>query len=391
MLLNPGKAPKILASLAIISAMAMPANAKVSVSDWKKSTIKGAKAYDEQRFGDAERAFKAAIKTAKELGPDNLKLSMSLANLGVLYNYRGYFDKAEPLFEESVKLQEKVLGEENTKVVSSSGKLCQFYLKRKKFNKANPMAVRIIKYGEKRLAEVKLKSKVTNGKVKESSKTKITEAEKEENKKIHNEFLELAVLFDKVGANYEDYKLHGRSQMSEKFYELSLKLRKKVLSGKHLALSASYERLGKLYLQEGRYRKAEPLLNKAYYMSKSTLGFTKPRTYMKLDLWSKSLMGLGRYSKAESHYRYALKCFTEVYGTRSGYVANIESSLANVLARKGRYREAASYMAKSIKIQERLKGPAHASLSKPRSDYRAMLRKSHRHKYQAKVNKDVSG
>ena len=340
-------------------------------NQWRQSTIAGAAAYKELRFGDAERAFQKSIEEAKKYGPDSIKLAVSLANLGVLYNYRGFFDKAEKLFEESVDIQKRKLGVDNPDYISASGKLCQFYLKREKYEKAKPYAEKVITYGEGKLKELDaLKSD-------QSQKDKLTKEELDIKKKKHNRYLELAVLYDRMGTAYLGHKENGRYLMSEKLFTLSKDIREKVLSGNHLALSSSYENLGRVYLNEGRYSKAEPLLKKGYYLSKKTLGFTNPKTYSKLDLWNKSLMGLGRYSQAESHYRLALTSFSKEYGTKDGHVANIETSLAHLLARRGRYSQAAHYMGKAIKIKEKISGPHHASLITPRKEYQSMLRKAH--------------
>lgn len=357
-------------ALAIASTMAQPASA--DVKEWKIQTVRGAKAYKELRFGDAERAFKKAIAEAKALGTDNFKLAVSVTNLGVLYNYRGFFDKAEPLFVQAVTIQEKLFGKEDTRVISSVGKLCQFYLKRKDFAKANPLCLRIIKYGDKTLKDKSI------AKLNPKLQKTLSKEEKDKLKKQHNQVLELAVLYDRMGTAYLEYPIQKRYQVAEKLFRLSTQLREKVLLGNHLALSRSYENLGKVYLKENRFSKAEPQLKKAYRISKSTLGFTNPKTYSKLDTWSQSLVGLRRYAHAESNYRLALKSFLKDYGSRSGYVANIETALAHVLARRGRYSQAANYLHKAIKIKEHLRGPQHASLAVSRKEYRSMLRKAGR-------------
>lgn len=347
------------------SGPAFAAGPETSLKKWRVSTIAGARAYKELRYGDAERSFKKAIEEAKKFGPDDLRLASSLSNLGVLYNFRGFFDKAEPLFEESVRIKEKKLGLANNDVISSQGKLCQFYLRRGKFDKAEPLANRVIAYGGKRVQDLK------------ALKTKHKPDSKELRKEL-NQFLELAVLFDRMALASMGHSQNGRYRQSEELYKLSMQLRENALSGNHLALAESYENLGKLYLKEKRYKLAEPLLKKAYRTSKSTLGFANPKTYSKLDAWSQSLSGLGRSSQAESNYKLALQSFKEAYGANSGYVSNIETALAHTMANRGSYSAASVHLKRALAIQKRLRGPDHAITAAVRNEYIAMLRKARR-------------
>ena len=364
MSLSPSRTSSLVITALLASlALGQPC-AQASVKEWRRSTVAGAKAYKELCYGEAEREFKKAIEEARKFGSDDLRLAASLANLGVLYNYRGFFDKAEPLFEESVRIKEKKLGPANNDVISSSGKLAQFYLKRGNFDKAAPLAERVIQYGDRRVIEL--------GKFKKEHK------DPKEVHKVLNQYLELAVLFDKMAASYQGHAVNGRYPESEKLYKLSLKLREQALTGDHLALSHSWENLGRLYLKEGRYALAEPLLKKSYKASKSTLGFTNPRTYAKLDAWSQSLSGLGRGAQAEGNYRLALTSFKEAYGANSGYIASIETALAHALSNRGQYSTASVHLKRALKIEEKLRGPNHAIVAALRNDYLSTLKKARR-------------
>lgn len=397
-----------LSALALIiswqGAVMMPASAAAEPADeanWTLHCQKGVAAYKELRYGDADREFRAALAEAEKFGPDDVRLAQTLTNLGVLLEFRGHLDKAQPLFERAVKIKQKTLGPFNTDTVDSASSLCIFYLKRKQTAKAHQLCDRIIEYGEKQVAELNnlrasfkhLESFYSHHKGLEGARDQVITARDKTLPVANNDFLELAVHMDRMGSAYEAYPSpgqQGRHGHSEKLYKLALNIRERILSGNHLALAASYDNLGKLYAQEGRHSLASPLLKKAFDLTRNTIGMAKPQTYQCLETWSKTLDALGKHSQAESLYRQALNAFTEGYGKNSGFVADVQIALSNHLAGLGRYGEAAGLMGQAIKIKEKLSGPQHASLAGLLDQYAYLLNKTNRQKEASRLQARAS-
>ncbi|MGD9682330.1 MAG: tetratricopeptide repeat protein [Candidatus Obscuribacterales bacterium] len=382
-------------------AASQPAKAAAEPADeanWTLHSQKGVTAYKELRYGEADREFRAALVEAEKFGPDDIRLAQTLTNLGVLLEFRGHLDKAQPLFERAVKIKQKTLGPFNTDTVDSASSLCIFYLKRKQTAKAHQLCDRIIEYGEKQVAELNnlrasfkhLESFYSHHKGLEESREQVIAARDKTLPVANNDFLELAVHLDRMGSAYEAYPVQGKHGHSEKLYKLALNIRERILSGNHLALAASYDNLGKLYAQEGRHSLASPLLKKAFDLTRNTIGMAKPQTYQRLEAWSKTLDALGKHSQAESLYRQALNAFAEGYGKNSGYVADVEITLSNHLAELGRYGEAAGLMGQAIKIKEKLSGPHHASLAGLLDQYAYLLNKTNRQKEASRLQARAS-
>ncbi|MBX3138077.1 tetratricopeptide repeat protein, partial [Candidatus Obscuribacterales bacterium] len=256
----------------------LPGPALAGAAEWEKHTQTGADAFRENRFGEAERAFQASITEAKSFGDNDLRMATSLTNLGVLYNSRGQFEKAEPLFEKAVHIKQKALGAFNTDVADSAARLCQFYLKRKKYEKADPICNKLIQFGEIQIREFTdmetsfkhLQNFYAHHKDLGRAKALLSEVEKLTHEKSTNQCLELAVMLDSVAESYMTRRTGGDKPESEKLFKQSLALREHALSGNHLALSQSYANLGKLYAEGGRHALAEPLLLKSFTMAKET-------------------------------------------------------------------------------------------------------------------------
>lgn len=376
---------------AFLQCLAGPALA--GAAEWEKHTQTGADAFRENRYGEAERAFQASITEAKAFGENDLRMATSLTNLGVLYNSRGQFDKAEPLFEKAVHIKQKTLGAFNSDVADSAARLCQFYLKRKKYEKADPICNKIIQFGEIQIREYTnlensfkhLSSFYSHHKDLGKAKTMLAEMEKITHEKSNNQCLELAVLLDSVADSYMTRHSTNEKPESEKLYKESLALREHVLKTNHLALSQSYANLGKLYAEEGRHALAEPLLLKSYTMAKETVGMAKPQTFQSLDAYAHTLSALGRSAKAESLYREARDAFVSAYGAGSSNVADVDLSLATLLENRGQYHEAATLVGEAMKIKEKINGPNSAAMVSILEKYAYLMNKTDRKKEAMKL------
>lgn len=368
-----------------------PANA--GVVEWERHMAAGGEAFRELRYGEAEREFLAAVKEAESLGPNDLRLAGTLTNLGVLYNSRGNWNQAEPLFARAIEIKEKALGPLDVEVIDGAAKLCHFYLKKGRFDKADPLCQKVILFGDLQIKDYKnmeasfrhLDEFYTHHREFEKARKLFVEAQSMTRGKQNNHYLELAVLQDRLAAAYSGRAKNGRFPQAEHLYKQSLALREHCLTGNHMGLAQSYANLGKLYVSEGRYHLAEPLLKRGFEISEQTVGFGKPQTYSIMSAYCETLSSLGQGHQAEKLYRRALETFTAEHGAGSGYVAQVDLALASLLATHGRYGEAASLMGHALSIEEKIRGPQHASLVEILDKYAVMLTKANRQKEASRI------
>ena len=79
-------------------------------SDWSTHTRAGEYAFSQGNHEYAEREFQAALQIAQTYPPGDLRLEMSLENLGRLYEHDSDLDKAQPLYQLMLAVQETRLG-----------------------------------------------------------------------------------------------------------------------------------------------------------------------------------------------------------------------------------------------------------------------------------------
>lgn len=338
---------------------------------WQNHTQAGAAAFQDLRYGEALKEFTASLEESKNKCSNELYQAISLTNLGTLHQSRGNLDKAEPLFEQAVKIRQKALGPFNVEVVDSVAKLCHFYIARKEYTRAETLGEQIISFGETRAKELdsmnsgfkNLNSFYSKHQGLKEASNLLEKAKTMTESKVKSEYLDLAVMFDSLGTAYKGIKDEKAQGEAEKLYKMALNIRERFLHGNHLGLSSILENLGKLYQGQGQHEKAITYLRRAYDISYKSVGMSHPQTYSKLDALAVSLSNSGKSAEAENLYHQALSSFEKSHGKNSGYVASVLESLANLKESHGHHNEAANFLSRELKIKEHLNGPHHASVS----------------------------
>ncbi len=80
---------------------------------WETLMNDAAKAYRQEDYAKAERLLLAALEEAEKFGEQDPRFATSLNNLAVLYDDRGKYDQAEPLYQRALAIWEKTLGPEH--------------------------------------------------------------------------------------------------------------------------------------------------------------------------------------------------------------------------------------------------------------------------------------
>lgn len=80
-------------------------------------------AASEEAIHEAELRRREAI-----LGPNRPEVAESLSNLAILYNQRGDFDRAQPLYERALRIYELEYGPDSTEVAHTLTDLAVLHL-----------------------------------------------------------------------------------------------------------------------------------------------------------------------------------------------------------------------------------------------------------------------
>jgi tetratricopeptide (TPR) repeat protein len=109
-------------------------------------------AYQQADYVEAEKLFKAALREAEKFGEQDPRFATSLNNLAALYQARGKYVEAEPLYKRSLAIREKVLGPDHPDVAASLNNLAVLYKTRGKYVEAEPRYERSLAIREGRAA-----------------------------------------------------------------------------------------------------------------------------------------------------------------------------------------------------------------------------------------------
>jgi tetratricopeptide (TPR) repeat protein len=91
----------------------------------------------------ASGRFQAAVKAAKQSGPEDLRLAGSLHRLAELYREVGENDEAEPLLRQALAIQERELGPAHPHVALTLSSLMFLYRSQGKEPEATAAAARV--------------------------------------------------------------------------------------------------------------------------------------------------------------------------------------------------------------------------------------------------------
>jgi tetratricopeptide (TPR) repeat protein len=118
--LRPRRATGWLCLALLLASACAASQSKPATRDqlWQQHYDAGKTAYEQGQYTKAEKQFGAALKEAEGFGPDDLRLARSLNNLAAVYAVQGKYDKAEPLYKQSLTILEKALGPEDPRLAT---------------------------------------------------------------------------------------------------------------------------------------------------------------------------------------------------------------------------------------------------------------------------------
>ena len=102
------------------------------------------------RYPEAEPLYQRSLKIQeKAFGPDHPNVAKALNNLAILYDIQGRYPEAEPLYQRSLKIQEKALSPDHPDVAVALNNLANLYVKQGRYPAAEPLFQRSLQIKEK--------------------------------------------------------------------------------------------------------------------------------------------------------------------------------------------------------------------------------------------------
>ena len=272
-------------------------------------------------YAKAEPLYQEALRIRqKVLGPEHPDTATSLNNLAVLYRAMGEYAKAEPLYQEALRIRQKVSW------------------------------ARTSRHGAR--ASIIWPSCTGNGRVRQS-RTALPGSAPDLAEGLGPEHPDTAPSLNNLA---ELYPAMGEYAKAEPLFQEALRIRQKVLGQNIPTRRPSLNNLAVLYQAMGEYAKAEPLLQEALRIRQKVLGPEHPDTAASLNNLAVLYQAMGEYAKAEPLYQEALRIRQKVLGPEHPDTATSLNNLAVLYRAMGEYAKAEPLYQEALRIRQKVLG-----------------------------------
>ncbi|RKH00990.1 CHAT domain-containing protein [Corallococcus sp. CA053C] len=294
-------------------------------------------------YSRAEPLYVRAL-TLREtvLGKDHPDVADSLNNLALLYREQGLYSRAEPLYVRALALREAALGKKHPDLADSLNNLATLYQDQGQYGRAEPLYVRALALREAALG------------------------------KKHPD---VAESLNSLANLYQEQGVYDRA---EPLYVRAIALQEADPDGNPADLAASLNNLASLYLARGMHRRAEPLYVRALALWEETLGDRHPHVAALLNNLATLYRDQGQYARAEPLYARALVLWEESLGKNHPDVAGLLSNLATLHQQQGRYARAEPLYERALAIREAVLGKDHPGLAASLNNLASLRLAQHR-------------
>lgn len=162
------------------------------------------------------------------------------------------------------------------------------------------------------------------------------------------------------------YLEQGRYKQAEPLFQQALELRQRFIKD-HPSVADSLTNLGDLYYSLGEYKRAESLFQQALEMRKRLLG-DHPAIADSLNNLAALYYSQGRYREAQPLYKQALEISQRLLGKDHPDVATSQSNLATLYKRLQRYSEAESLYRQALDIRRCWFGNKHLAVAESKQN-----------------------
>jgi len=312
--------------------------------------------------GDAiQMAERALAIREKALGPDHLDVAASLYRLGLFYDNRGDYARAEPLYGRALAIREKALGPDHPIIVPLLNSLASLYRAEGDYAKPEPLLRRALAISENKLGSehpqvaVSLRSLA----VLYQLRGDYTRAEPLYQRALaiwertlgtdHPNVRFFAQTLNSLGRLYE---IRGDYSKAEQLYQRALAIQEKEFGPEHADVAESLYELGALYHHKSDYKKAEPLYQRALSIVEKKLGPDDWRVSIPLSYLGALYKDKGDYGKAEPLLQRALINLEKTFGPDHPQVATALDYLMTLYVAIGDSQRAIASATRAAELSE---------------------------------------
>jgi tetratricopeptide (TPR) repeat protein len=296
--------------------------------------------YENALYKKAEPLFKQSLVIDEAAhGKDHAKVAIRLNNLAALHYATNRLTEAEPLYKRALTIWEKFLGKDHSNIATALNNLAELYCKTNRLKEAEPLYERAIKIDKAALGK--------------------------NHPSVAVDLNNLAELYRKT----------NRLKEAETLYKQALAIDEAALGLDHPNVATRLNNLALLYDTTGRLKEAELLYKRALAIDKASFGPDHPSVAIRLN----NLAGLyhkNRLKEAEPLHEQAVKIFEKTLGKDHPDIATALNNLAELYRKTNRLKEAEPLMERHLVIFlqfTRKTGYRHPHLDRAIKNYTTLL------------------
>lgn len=153
------------------------------------------------------------------------------------------------------------------------------------------------------------------------------------------------------------YKNQCKLDKAEEMCLAGLELQEQALGKDHPYAAYTLRILSSIYLEQGRYRRAVSVLDRATAIAQKHSQPGNPSLAAFQVDFGALMQAMGDFTQAEAYYSKALPVIIENCGPDHLYTAQVLGKIAALYAAQGKYAQAEALIAGTLTIQEKVCGP----------------------------------
>ena len=301
---------------------------------------------EQGHHAQAQPLYEQALQLRKRLcGPNHPDTAESLSNVARFYRVIGKYAQARPLYEQAITSNEQAFGLEHPRVATCLNNFAVFCTTLGHYAQAEQLLTRALSI---RTQLFGLQHLSTSGSWNNLARVYMKQGRYEEARMLYEQALRV-VDEHKLSRSHssaisiltnlgELYLLQGDYDRAE---PLLVEVHTTITERQSTNAATVLNLLGTIYLAQARYERAETLLTEALTIRQEALGKTHPETAMSLKSLGDLAFARNDDVQAEQFYRQALDILRASLGADSPAVVELIARYTEVLRRLGRDGEQA--------------------------------------------------
>lgn len=358
---------RMLATFAITMSVALVAGSVPVVAQttlWKTYFEGGAKAFNEARYGEAERMMREALDAARNGGTDDARVQQALNGLGAIYKEEGKYAEAEKVFREAITICEKGDKQTQSNLYLTLNNLAGLYVVQGKIGEAIALYRQSLELSEKAFGRGDYRTSlqvnnlasvlIRNGYYLEAAQLmeRIRPAFVK-NKKLQKTG-DFAYLLLNGGLMARE---RGSFANAELIYKRAIEIGETAFGPNHRYIALGLQPFAELYQREEKYDQAEKLLDRALKITESATSPDSPDTGHALVALAQCYVDEGKYSAAEPLCKRAWTALEQTFGPNHVSSAEVLVVMAQVKEQTGNYAKAEQLLQQALKLRREAFGP----------------------------------